>query len=217
MIFTARQLEDLHKSNGHLRLPVGARLTPMASDWLRKRQIAVAYGIDENASSSAAPAAGTSVRRSSTSISGAPATPGTILWWCDGPCGPAKAALAAQTRETNLVPMPVTAEPKYLIGAIKHLAGEIRNDRAAAGVLLVQSGAAAVVFANHCPSLRAILATRRESVQQGVDRVSANVLVIEHPYQTLQQVRNMLSLFVRARRDMSEDVKRQLQELAACG
>ena len=112
---------------------------------------------------------------------------------------------------------PVPAEAKYLIGAIKHLAGEIRNDRAAAGVLLVQSGAAAVVFANRCPSLRAILGTCRESVQQGVDRVDANVLVIEHPYQTLQQVRNMVSLFVRARRELSENVKRQLQELASCG
>ena len=43
MIFTARQLQDLHKTNGHVTLPVGARLTPMAADWARSRKIAVVY------------------------------------------------------------------------------------------------------------------------------------------------------------------------------
>jgi ribose 5-phosphate isomerase RpiB len=140
-----------------------------------------------------------------------------LLWWCDGPCGAAKAAVAAQARETNLQPMPVTAEPKYLVAAVKHLANEVKADRAAGGVLLVQTGAAAVVYANRCPSLRAILATCRDAVVQGVDQLAANVLVIETPYQTLQQTRNLLSQFVRGRRILSEDVKRQLQELSSCG
>jgi ribose 5-phosphate isomerase RpiB len=113
--------------------------------------------------------------------------------------------------------MPVTTEPKYIVAAVKHLAGEIKNDRATAGILLVQSGAAAVVFANRCPSLRAILATCRDAVQQGVEQLAANVIVIEHPYQTLQQVRNLLSQFIRGRRVLSEDVNRQLQELSTCG
>src|SRR5688500_7191561 len=43
MIFTARQIEDLHKTNGHVTLPVGARLTPMASDWARSRKVAIVY------------------------------------------------------------------------------------------------------------------------------------------------------------------------------
>ena len=47
MIFTARQLEDLHKSNGHVVLPYGARLTPLAVDWARGKKIAVGYGPDE--------------------------------------------------------------------------------------------------------------------------------------------------------------------------
>ena len=50
-----------------------------------------------------------------------------------------------------------------------------------------------------------------------VDRVGANVLIIEHPYQTLPQVRNLLAQFVRMRRELSDDVRRQLQELASCG
>ena len=75
----------------------------------------------------------------------------------------------------------------------------------------------AVVYANRCPSLRAILGTCLDAVEQGVQQLAANVLVIEHPYKTLQQVKNMLSRFVRAKRGLSDDVKRQLQELATCG
>jgi hypothetical protein len=211
MIYTARQLQDLHKANGHVRLPVGARLTPLANDWLRARKISVMFEADEPKTSN--PATDTMV----VPRSSAPATPGTVLWWCDGPCGQAKAALAAQARESNLQPIPVPPEAKYLVGAVKHLAGEIKSDRAAAGILLVQTGAPAVVFANRCPSLRAILGTCRDAVQQGVDIVGANVLLIEHPYQTLPQVRNLLSQFLRMRREISDDVKRQLKELATCG
>src|SRR5687767_3483355 len=216
MIYTARQLEDLHKTNGHVTLPVGARLTPMANDWARSKKVAIVYD------GQVAPAAGaTSVARSSgfqaMAPSSAPAPAGQILWWCDGPCGAAKAALAAVAREANVAPMTINAEPKFLVGAVKHLAKEIKGDRAAAGILLVQSGAAAAVFANRCPSLRAIIGTCRDAVQQGVELVGANVLIVETPHQTLQQVRNVLSLFVRMRRTPSEDVKRQLQELASCG
>ena len=47
MIFTARQLEDLHKSNGHVVLPYGARLTPLAADWARAKKVQIGYGPDE--------------------------------------------------------------------------------------------------------------------------------------------------------------------------
>ena len=216
MIFTARQLEDLHKTNGHVTLPVGARLTPMASDWARSRKVAIVYD-----GQTAQAGIATSVARSSAVAEplapSAPAPAGQILWWCDGPCGAAKAALASVAREANVQPMPINAEPKFLVGAVKHLAKETRADRAVAGILLVHSGAAAAVYANRCPSLRAILGTCRDAVQQGLDQVGANVLIVETPHQTLQQVRNVLSLFVRMRRTPSDDVKRQLQELATCG
>jgi hypothetical protein len=213
MIYTARQLQDLHKNNGHVTLPVGARLTPMASDWARSRKVAIVYDGQAGAKSTGAATSSAPPALASS----APASVGQILWWCDGPCGAAKAALAAVAREANVQPMAINAEPKFLVGAVKHLAKEIKADRAAAGILLVQSGAAAAVYANRCPSLRAILGTCREAVQQGLDQVGANVLIVETPHHTLQQVRNVLSLFVRMRRTPSDDVKRQLAELASCG
>src|SRR5688572_25584044 len=123
MIFTARQLEELHKSNGHVRLPIGARLTPLASDWMRHRGMRVVY---EGQEPRLPPSAMTQAAVERTG----PIAGDAILWWCDGPCGPAKAAMAAQARETNLQPLSITSEPKYLVAAIKHIAGEVKNDRA---------------------------------------------------------------------------------------
>jgi hypothetical protein len=204
MIYTARQLEELHKNNGHVRLPIGARMTPMARDWLRTKKLSIAYdeGPGPEGPGLAKPAASAA---------------GHFLWWCDGPCGAAKAAVLAQAKETNLQPMTINSEPKYTAAAVKQLAREIREGQAVGGIFLVQTGAAAVVFANRCSSLRAILGTCREAVQQGIDAVGANVLIVETPHLNLSQTRNVLSLFVSKRREPSFEVQQQLQELASCG
>jgi ribose 5-phosphate isomerase RpiB len=211
MIVTERQLQDLHKAgggDGPVRLPIGSRLTPLAADWLRSRRIDVQYAD----SSPLPPAAAPAIPAASAA---APAID-QVLWWCDGPCGQAKAAITALAREVNLQPMTVPAEPKQLVQAIRALAAQIDGGQASAGVLLVQAGASAGVLANRCTSLRAILGTCRQSVEQGLNDVAANVLIIEHPYQTLPQVRNMLSLFLSRQRPASQAIVEQLKELGRC-
>jgi len=219
MIFTARQLEDLHKTNGHVTVPVGARVTPLAQDWLRQKKITLKYGSN---SAPQKPAASAVVSKSAPGASQPkPAAEAAgfsnLLWWCDGPCGQAKAAIMQQSRESSLQPLDLPASNDNLVPAIKRVAGEVKAGRASGGVLLVQMGAAAIVYANRCPSLRAILGTCRQSVEQGVQQLAANVLVIEYPYHSLPQVRNILLPFVRRQRELSDEVKRQLQELSSCG
>lgn len=209
MIFTARQLEDLHKSNGHVVLPYGARLTPLASDWAKSRKIVVGYSNVE------VPAGGVKPVKTTSDAPSAAANP--FLWWCDGPCGAAKAAITGQARESSLAPIDLPADRKQTAAAIKQLAAGVKGGKAAGGLLLVETGAAAVIYANRCRSLRAVLGTSLQSVEQGVQNLAANVLVIEYPRLTLMQVRNLLSRFVRMPRELSEDVKQQLAELASCG
>jgi hypothetical protein len=229
MFLTARQLEDLHRangSNGHLVLPYRARLTPLAADWVRARKIALGYSDDgvrpENGKATAREApTPLAVSHSAAAVAspGAATAPpsGAILWWCDGPCGPAKAALVSQSKESPLRPIELPAESRQLVPVIRSLAGEINSGRASAGVLLVQSAAAAMVYANRCPSLRAIVGTCLDAVDQGIQQVAANVLVIEHPHRTLHQVKSMLARFCRAGRELPEEVRRQLEGLGACG
>ena len=209
MFVTVRQLEDLHRqngSNGHVTLPYRARLTPLAQDWVRSKRVVLGYSDGE------APAP--------VDNAGKPASPGgalSVVWWCDGPCGPAKAALAAYEKESTLKALEVPQDARLIASVVRSIAAQVKSGGAGAAVLMVQTGAAAVVFANRCPSLRAILGTCHEAVEQGVSQVGANLLVIEHPHYTLQQMKNMLSRFLKARHELPEDVRRQLQELAACG
>jgi hypothetical protein len=229
MIVTARQLEDLHRSNGsngHVTLPYRARLSPLAQDWVRARKIALGYGEVDGPSNgsvppppapASSPAAGESAPPAQAS---APAAPGSasILYWCDGPCGPSKAALVGMEKEAPLKAMLLPADRKWVAAVAKELASEIKAGRASAGVVVVQSAAAAVIYLNRCPALRAVVGTCLEAVEQGLQQVAANVLVIEHPHKTLPQVKNMLGRFVRAgRRELSEEVRRHLQELSTCG
>src|SRR5437763_8654578 len=99
MIFTARQLEDLHKSNGHVVLPYGARLTPLAVDWARGKRIQVGYGPDELVKESKAVTPASDGAKAQAAL--APIA-GSFLWWCDGPCGAAKAAVGAIGKESSM-------------------------------------------------------------------------------------------------------------------
>ena len=216
MIITARQLEDLHRSHGgnsHVTLPYRARLTPLAADFIRAKKLVVGYGDVPSAINGATgavaplPLAAQAAQGSAT---------GVFLWWCDGPCGPAKAAVSAEERQSNLRALEKAANASELPSVVRAMAAEVKSGRAAGGVLLVQSAALAVVYANRCPLLRAIPASSLDAVEQGIRLVAANVLVIEYSQKTLQQMRNMLSRFIRAPRNLSTQTARQLQELASC-
>ncbi len=212
MIYTARQLEDIWKangSNGQVILPYRARLSPMASDWIKSKRITIGYS-DDGTPKIEAPS-------KEKTTPAPPAPPGSFLWWCAGPCGTAKAALCAQARESNLSPIDILSEPTRLVSVISKIAAEIKSDRAPGALLMTQSSASALVFANRCPSLRAIVGTCLETVEQGLNQVAANILIIEYPHKTLQQIRNLISRFVKAKRDLSEEAQRSLQELTTCG
>jgi hypothetical protein len=224
MIVTARQLEDMHRangSNGRLVLPYRARLTPLAQDWVKAKRIALGYGDVAVVASAAAPAPGDDAKPGACCTkcahdSGPCCSSTAFLWWCDGPSGPAKAVLTSFEKEGAVKALDVLAGPNQAVAVVKKLATEVKAGHAAGGVLMVQNAASVMVFANRCPSLRAILGTCQDAVEQGVAQVAANVLVIEYPYKTLQQMKNMLGRFVKAKRELSDEVKRQLQELTTC-
>jgi hypothetical protein len=212
MIFTARQLQDLRgkgQSIDQIVLPYGSRLTPLAVDWARSKRVKIGYGPAEMVESK-------KLVQAEIKPATSPGGTSTLLWWCDGPCGAAKAALSAQARESNLAPIDLPSEATQLTSAIKRLASGVKAGQAGGGVLLVKGAAEAIVYANRCPSLRAMVGTCLESVDQGIAAVAVNVLVLEYPYKSLSQIRNMLSRFARGARNPSEETQRRLQEMVSC-
>lgn len=223
MIFTARQLEDMHKSagnSGRIVLPYRAKLTPLARDFLRMRKIEVGYSdavADKtvpNSQDSTSP--GLPVVVDHRLLNQLQQSTGQYLWWTDGPNGLAKAAIAAEERQSGLIALQIAHDDAHLISAIRSIAKEIKSQNAIGGVLLVQHAAKANLFANRCPSIRAVLGTCMETVEQGVNQIAANMLIIEYPYKNFSQIRNLLSRFLRAPRTLSPETEQQLRELASC-
>jgi hypothetical protein len=141
---------------------------------------------------------------------------GQFLWWCDGPCGIAKAALSAH-RDANLAPLPLAADAGKTLAVVKDVAGALKSGSAAGALMFVQSAAVAGVYLNRCPSVRAVVGTNLQAVEQAVRQVAANVLVIEYPGQSLQQMKNLVGRFVKGKRELSVETRQALQELASCG
>ena len=221
MIYTARQLEELQKANGAgpLVLPYGARLTPLAVDWVKSRKVALGYSNVEapKPAVKAVEGAAERVMAGAAAAVAQPAKALSLLWWCDGPCGAAKAALASIVKDAPVTLREIGIDPKRSAEVMKLTAKEVKAARADGAILFVQNAAMAIVYANRCPSLRAILGTCHEAVEQGVRLVAANVLIVEYAHKTFPQIKNLLSRFVRGSRQMSDDVKRELQELSSCG
>ncbi len=213
MFFTARQLEQMHRSKGCIVLPYQARLTPAARDWVRLNKVQIGYGDEKLADVSCCEGPAPRITRAQASGDGQRLS---WLWWCDGPCAAARAAIVGMGREANLVPLDLANDPKRIVEVIRTLAGEVKAQRAAGGILAVNAAAEALVYANRCPGLRAIAGTSMTAVEIGVRDVAANVLVIEHPRATLMQVRNLLARFVRGQREVSESLRQRLRELALC-
>lgn len=210
MIFTQRQLEAMHIGNGRLVLPYRARLTPLAHDWVKRKGITIGYA---DVQTNLSPTIGSSSPLPAES----PSAAAKFIWWCDGPCGPAKAAITGLSREANLKEMSAPADTRQTANAVKELAGAIKSGLADGGILLVKHAPVAIVLANRCPSLRAVLGTSLESLEQGIQQIAANVLIIEHPRATLMQARNLMLRFLRANRSLDDEMKKLLGEVASCG
>ncbi len=194
---TARRLIDSAAQT--IRLAPGAKLTPLAVDLVRERKLTVER-------------VGEQVR---TQAHTTQAT-GTFHWWIDGHCDAVRQLAAAQ--RDRLAPLTPLGQASAIATIIKRLATSMRDGRAAGGILFVQSAARAACFANRCPSLRAVVGTCGDAVQQGIDQLEANVLIVEYPHQGPQAMRAMVRQFIDAPRPTPPDpaLAQQLQELATC-
>src|SRR5690606_17596132 len=137
-----------------------------------------------------------------------------LRWWCRRPPGKEKAPAPTVPHRAPVEEMPLCPHAGQDAAAAPGIAGSVNKSAAAGGGIAVAAGAAALLLGDRGPQLRAVLGTSLEAVEAGIEQIAANVLVLEHPRLTLMQARNMLQRFARAKRQLSEDMKRQLQVMA---
>jgi hypothetical protein len=216
MIYTARQLEEMHRSAGQIVLPYRARLTPLAKDWVREKEISVGY--------SEASASDSKARQSQNPLPGPPPeyqrrglkSGLPLLWWSDGATGSARAAVTSAGKELSMEQLAIGQDVKQLPAAIKLLAGQLNAKKIGGGVLLMKNPSLGLLYANRSSALRAAAASTLMALDEAINAVAPNVLVIEHARLTVQQIKNMIVRFGRSGPGPSEVLLADLKEMAQC-
>jgi len=192
---TARMLEKVR--DGVVHLAPNARLTPLARDYAKERGFTVIHADAQN-KQKVSPAARAAQWH----------------WWIDGHC-PVVDQVTTQFR-TEMRPVTTQRNAGELSRVITQVARQVRDGRSKGATLFVHSAAQAACFANRCPSLRAIVGTCGQAVEEGVRTLGANVLIVEYPHHGRAAVQEMVRTFMSMSRPTTPVVDRQLRELTSC-
>jgi hypothetical protein len=171
-----------------------ARLSPLASDLARRFP--------------------QRVRRASSwpqaAASAAPAGDLPWLWWIEGKCPVASAVMQENQARVRAVNGAMTA-------ALREIAAAVKGRQAAGALLFVPSAARAVCLANRCPSLRAVVGTCEQAVEEGIEQLGANVLVIEYPHHGNRSMRALVTRMLGQPPKAPAAVERDLADMQRCG
>lgn len=203
-IITARQLQEaMDASSPHpVTLAADARLSPLANDIARQFAQRIR-------------------RADATSTADATAGPGKDaaalpwLWWIDGHC-PAVRQVAGENRE-RLRASTIGQSSMNLARAVRELAAALRAGQVAGGLLFVHNAARAACMANRCASIRAVVGTCGEAVEQGITELGANVLIVEYPHHGYRSASGMVTRILQQPPRVPPAVQRDLGDLHRCG
>ncbi|MBI1337232.1 MAG: hypothetical protein GC164_09755 [Phycisphaera sp.] len=197
-IVTASQLSAVisSSSEGAAVLAEDARLSPLARDYVREHPGCVRY-----AGSAPSPTSG--------------GTQLSWMWWIDGAC-PAVESVLGSHRD-RLVASTAGRLGSALPRVVRDLALAVKARRVAGAILFVPSAAKAVCYANRCASLRAVVGTCGEAVEQGINEIGANVLVIEYPHHGRKSIAAMVERMLQQPPKAPAMVDRDLNDLHRCG
>lgn len=214
-IITANQLQEAAKSSadGSVLLALDAKLTPLANDWARQHKDKIRRVSPQNVNDlprAASPAPATNPAHSA---AGSPVS-NPWLWWIEGGCP----IVRDVTQSFGLALRPIAAAPTAgsLPQVLRELARAVKAKQVSGGILFVPSASKAVCMANRCQSLRAIVGTCGEAVEQGLREIGANVLIIEYPHHGHRSTAAMLQRFTQQSPVVPPSVERMLVDMQRC-
>lgn len=205
---TENQLREAIKasSSGVALLSPDAKLTPLGHDFARQFPEKIRRAEKGQAAREAhQPSTGSNTAGESL----------PWLWWIQGQC-PVVAKVTSE-RASKLRTISASASGDNLVRVIRELAGAIKAGQAAGGLLFVPSAARAICLANRCPSIRAVVATCGQAVEEGLRELGANVLIIEYPHHGPRAVSAMVDRFIAQSSSAPASVQRELADLHRCG
>lgn len=203
-IITANQLQEALTASpdGNVWLAPDARLTPLANDWARQHKEKIRRG------SPASQVVGSPQQGVQAS------SPSSWLWWIDGQCS----AVHEVTRQMQGQLRPLAAGPhaSALPQVVRDIASALKTKQIAGAFLFVPNAARAMCYANRCSSIRGVVGTCGEAVEQGVTELGANLLVMEYPHQGPRAMAAMMQRMMQQTPGASPSVERDLADLHRC-
>ncbi len=206
-IITASQLQAALAASpdGSVLLAGDARPTPLANDWIRQhpQRVRRASAWPSAQTAGKSPVAASNVATLEAS--------GGWLWWIDGACPVALKVMQARNRQVR--PLAAPRQSHALGQVIRDYAAAVKRGSALGGVLFVPSAARALVLANRCSALRAVVGTCDQTVEQGVRDVGMNVLIIEYPHHGERSMSAMVDRLLAQAPSVTPLVQRELADL----
>lgn len=195
-IVTANQLQQAWETarDGVATLAHDARLTPLANDLARQHP--------------------EKIQRSGAGSASAPDA-GRWLWWSDGGCPVSQSIVQGRADRFSVAASQPT--PTGMTQVIRDLARSVKAGQVRGGVLFVRSAARVMCYANRCASLRAVVGTCGEAVEEGINELGANVLVIEYPHVGPSAMEAMVDRMVSRDPAVPAATQRDLADLHRCG
>jgi hypothetical protein len=199
---TENQLREAIKSSaqGVALLAAEARLTPLGNDFARQFPEKIQR---------------VTLGRSDAAMNTHSATDLPWHWWIQGQC-PIVTQVTSE-RAARLRTMASRHGSDQLGQVVRDLAAAVKSNAAAGGLLFVPSAARVMCMANRCASLRAVVGTCGEAVEQGVRELGANVLVIEYPHHGPRSIAAMVDRIMTQKPAVPAAVQRDLADLHRCG
>lgn len=199
-IITANQLQAAMDaaSDGVAVIASDARLSPLANDLARKLA--------------------NKVRRVDAAAAGSPTVDSADLpwlWWIDGAC-PVVTSVTGE-RATRLRLSSAPRSNASLGAVVREIAGLIKARKIAGAFLFVHNASRAMCLANRCVSIRAVVGTCGEAVEQGITELGANVLVIEYPHHGYRGTTAMVDRMLQQPPRPPASIERELADLHRCG
>jgi len=196
-IVTANQLQSAIESSpdGVAHLTADARPTPLANDFIRQhpakiRRVSMLAGGGS---------------------SGNAVTASPWVWWMDGMCSAAQEI--TRQRSARLRPLTASRSSSSLGAVTREVASLLKGRQAAGALLFVQNAARASCFANRCSSIRAVVGTCGEAVEQSIAELGANCLVIEYPHVGPKAMAAMIDRMLQTHPKAPATIERELADL----
>jgi len=205
-IITQAQLQAAiaESPDGMAHLAIDAKLTPLAADYVRENPHAVVRA-SVSANSVGSAAIGGSISKAGPSTQ-------AYLAWASGHC-PGVQQLMADRRDM-LRHSSAPRSDQGLITVIQDIAKGVSSGDLTGGVLFVEDPAAALLYANRVPVLRAVQAHRPDRFAQAVKALAPNVIVMQYPRLTGEAMTQLFEIVVQQVGSASPVLLRTLTQLS---